>query len=78
MYIIRGDEPIGGVIHVCMETSQGNSLCSSLYLKLAKMSCYSFLSFLLSAKSENRRAEQVLTGQRVGTSGRVAGERKEG
>jgi hypothetical protein len=25
-----------------METTQGTSLCSSLYLKLAKMSCFSF------------------------------------
>jgi hypothetical protein len=42
-----------------METSQGNSLCSYLYLKLAKMSCFSFSLFSF-AKSENRRAEQVL------------------
>jgi hypothetical protein len=40
------DEPIGDVIHTCMETTQGNSLCSYLYLELAKMLCFSFLSFI--------------------------------
>jgi hypothetical protein len=29
-----------------MEKSHGNSLCRYLYLKLAKLSCFSFLSFL--------------------------------
>jgi hypothetical protein len=38
----RGDEPIGVVIHICMETTQGNSLCSYLYLELAKISHFSF------------------------------------
>jgi hypothetical protein len=28
-------ELIGAVIHICMEITQGNSLCSCLYLKLA-------------------------------------------
>jgi hypothetical protein len=36
------DEPTGVVIHICTETTQGNSLCSYLYLKLAKISCFSF------------------------------------
>jgi hypothetical protein len=45
---IRGDEPVGVVIHVCIEIKQGNSLCSFLYLKLAKTSCsFYFLSFFL-------------------------------
>jgi hypothetical protein len=35
------DEPIGVVIHKCMETTQGISLYSYLYLKLAKMPCLS-------------------------------------
>jgi hypothetical protein len=51
----RGDEPIGVIIHIYMEISQGNSLCSYLYLKQAKMSF-----FFSSIKSENRRMEQVL------------------
>jgi hypothetical protein len=65
----RGDELIEVVIHTCMETSQGNSLCSHLYLKLAKISCFSFhlLSF---TKLENRRAEQILQGR-----GNVVGKR---
>jgi hypothetical protein len=32
----RGDEPIWVIIHIYMEISQGNSLCSYLYLKQAK------------------------------------------
>jgi hypothetical protein len=38
----RRDEPNGVIIHTCMETTQGNSLCSYLYLKLAKASCFSY------------------------------------
>jgi hypothetical protein len=42
------DEPVGVVIHICIKTTQGNSLCSYLYLKLAKMPCISsFLYFFL-------------------------------
>jgi hypothetical protein len=36
------DEPIGVVIHICMETTQGISLYSYLYLKLAKTPCFSY------------------------------------
>jgi hypothetical protein len=36
------DEPIGVVIHICVEITQGNSLYSYLYLKLAKTPCSSF------------------------------------
>jgi hypothetical protein len=39
------DELVGVVIHICMEITQGKSLCSYLYLKLAKMTCFMFLSF---------------------------------
>jgi hypothetical protein len=42
---IRGDKPIGVIIHVYVEIPQGNSLCSYLYLKQAKMSCHSFSLF---------------------------------
>jgi hypothetical protein len=47
-----------------MEVPKGNSLCS--YVKQPKISFF----LLLTQKSENRRAEQVLPGGRVGTSGR--------
>jgi hypothetical protein len=50
-----------------MEISQGNSLCSYLYHKQAKMSFFKI--FFSSTKSENRSAEQVQRGG-VGTSGR--------
>jgi hypothetical protein len=48
MYIIREDEQIGGITHVRIEISLGNSLCSYLYLKVAKIPCFPFylLSFL--------------------------------
>jgi hypothetical protein len=36
------DEPIGVVIHIFMETTQGNTLCSYLYLKLVKMPYFCF------------------------------------
>jgi hypothetical protein len=35
------DEPIWVVIHIYMETTQGISLYSYLYLKLAKALCFS-------------------------------------
>jgi hypothetical protein len=66
----REDEPIGVVIHVCMEISHGNSLYSYPYLKLAKTSCFLSFIFFSSTKSENRRAEQVLQGGGAGTSWR--------
>jgi hypothetical protein len=47
-------EPTGVVTHICMETTQGNSLCSYLYLKLAKISRFSFYLYVFSsAKLEN-------------------------
>jgi hypothetical protein len=45
MKTIRGDKPIGVIIHLYKEISQRNSLCSYLYLKQAKMSCFSFYPF---------------------------------
>jgi hypothetical protein len=56
---IREDKPVGVITHICMELSQGNSLCSYLYLKQAKISCFSFYFFLLQ-NWRNRKAEQVL------------------
>jgi hypothetical protein len=32
------DDLIGVVVHICMETTQGKSLCSYLYFRIAKMS----------------------------------------
>jgi hypothetical protein len=42
-------EPVGVVIHICMETTQGNFLCSYLFLQLAKVM---FLFYVSSTKSE--------------------------
>jgi hypothetical protein len=44
---IRGDKPIGGLIHKYMEISQINSQCSYFYLKQGKMSHFFILSFLV-------------------------------
>jgi hypothetical protein len=68
MQIIKGDKPIGVITHTCMEISQRNSLCSYLYLKLAKMSCFSFYLFS-SAKSENRRLNRSCSEGRVASVG---------
>jgi hypothetical protein len=41
---IRGDKPSGVIIHTYMKISQGNSMCTYLYLKLK---CHTFIFFLL-------------------------------
>jgi hypothetical protein len=42
---IKGDKPIGVIIHIYMGLPQGKSLCSYLYFKQAKMSSFSFHLF---------------------------------
>jgi hypothetical protein len=74
---IRGDEPFGVIIHIYIEISQVNSLCSYLYHKNAKMSCFSFY-LLSSTKSENSSAEQDLPRSGVGTREWGEVEAKEG
>jgi hypothetical protein len=64
----RGDELIVVVVQIYMEMSQGNSLCSYLYLKQAKMS---FFFLFTSTKSEKKRAEQVGDGVIPVGGGRV-------
>jgi hypothetical protein len=69
----RGDEPIGVVIHICMETTEGNSLCTYLYLKLAKTSFFLFIFFLLqNLRRSDGSAEGGTCGSRevVGKIGR--------
>jgi hypothetical protein len=41
----RRVKPFGVIIHIYMEISQGNSQCSYLYLKQARISCFSFYLF---------------------------------
>jgi hypothetical protein len=58
------NEPVLVVIHLCMETTQGISLYSYSYLKLAKMSCFPYYLLCLSSrKLENKREEQILWGK---------------
>jgi hypothetical protein len=49
---IREDKPIGIITPIYVEISQGNSLCSYLYHKEAKMSFFPFFFY----KMENRKA----------------------
>jgi hypothetical protein len=57
---IKGEKPIGVIIDMYMEISQGNFQCSYLYLKQAKMSWFFFFIFSVfsSIKSENRRQKR--------------------
>jgi hypothetical protein len=49
------DELMWVAIHICMETTQGISLYSYLYLKLAKVPCfYYFLYFFLLQNQRTR------------------------
>jgi hypothetical protein len=49
---------IGVVRHICMEATQGNFLCSYLFFKLAKMSCFSIYHYVFSSKNSwNRKTE---------------------
>jgi hypothetical protein len=57
---IRGDKPSGLIIHTDMEISQGNSLCSYLYLKLKCHVFYIIFSLFYSRILEKKRAEQAL------------------
>jgi hypothetical protein len=76
---IREDKQIGVKIHPYMEISQRNSLYSYLYLKQAKMSCFSFYLFLFSptkigeqrggTSSTQRRGLAALEGGSIGKMG---------
>jgi hypothetical protein len=69
---IGGDETIGVIICIYMGISQGNSLCSYLYLNKAKISCFSFYLFSFFFYKNQRTGEQNKScpGGRAGTSGR--------
>jgi hypothetical protein len=60
---IKGDKPIGVIIHTYMEISQGNSCVATFLSNKQKCHAFHFIFSLLSpTKSEKRRAEQVLPG----------------
>jgi hypothetical protein len=71
----RGDKPIGAIIHIYMEISQGNSLCSYLYLKQTKMSFFSFIFsfFFYNIGEEEGRTGPVVGGCGTSRRGEVAG-----
>jgi hypothetical protein len=67
------DQPVGVVIHICMETTQENSLCSYLYLKLAKMPWFSYYllwCFFSKIREQEGRTGSALRGRGVGTDGK--------
>jgi hypothetical protein len=72
---IKQDKPVGVKMYIYMGITQGNSLCSYLYLKQTKMSYFFLFPFSLfsSRKLEKRRAERVLpreSGRLVPVGGR--------
>jgi hypothetical protein len=79
MMKIRRDISVGAIIHIYMEISQGNYLHSYIYLKQAKMSCFSFylFSFLLLQNQrtggQNKSCPRGRTG--ISRSGAVRGRR---
>jgi hypothetical protein len=55
------DEPIWGVIYICIETTKGITLCSYPYFKLAKTPVFLIIVHVFSStKSKKKRVEQVL------------------
>jgi hypothetical protein len=56
---IRGDKPIGVIIHIYMNTSQGNYLCGHLYPKQAKLLFFSSSLYKI-GEQEGGTGEQVL------------------
>jgi hypothetical protein len=54
---IRREKPIGIIIHIYMDISQGSYLCGYLYFKQAKMSVF----FFFLHKSKEQETEQVLS-----------------
>jgi hypothetical protein len=65
---IMGNKPIWVIIHIYMEISQGNSLCSYLYLKLKK--CHFFFFLLENRRTGMQNRSCLWWGEGVGTSGR--------
>jgi hypothetical protein len=71
---LRGDEPSGVIIHIYMEISQGDSLCSYFYLKQAKISLFSFFFYKIRGQEGGTGPAQG----RLDTNGRVEGTGKGG
>jgi hypothetical protein len=69
---IRAAKQIGVIRHTYMEIPQGKSLDSYLYLKQAKMSCFSFYLFFFFLLQNQRtgRWNKSCLGRRAGPSGK--------
>jgi hypothetical protein len=66
------DEPIQVVIYLLMEATQGISLYSYPYLKLAKSYVFLITSYVFSSTKFEKKTEQVLPGSK-GVGGRRTG-----
>jgi hypothetical protein len=67
------DEPTWIVIHIYMETAQGISLYSCLHLKLTKILCFSFLSYMFFHQQNQRsRGQNKFCPQAGGGGGKVS------
>jgi hypothetical protein len=58
---IRRDKSSGVIIYIYMEISQGNQLCNYPNLKVKCCFFHFLFSLFSSTKSQNRRAEQILS-----------------
>jgi hypothetical protein len=69
----RVGRSVGAVKHICMEITQGNSLCSYLYLKLARAPCISFYLlcfFFYKIEEQEDRTGTAWGDKKIGTSGK--------
>jgi hypothetical protein len=66
---IRGDKPVGIVIHIYREISQGNSLCSYLRKLKCCSICFIFSSFVF-YKIRKQESRTGPSRGRADTSGR--------
>jgi hypothetical protein len=67
-----GNKPMWVVIHMCMEATQGISLYSYLYLKLAKMSCFSYYLLCFFFYKIREKEGRTSSAQRWGRGEEVA------
>jgi hypothetical protein len=63
------DEPGWVVMYICMETTQGFSLYSHLYLRLAKMSCFSYYLLCLLFYKIGEQEDRTWKGESGGRRG---------
>jgi hypothetical protein len=63
-------ESIGAVIHICMGSTQGNSLCSYLYHKLVKRHVLPFIIYVFSSTKIGEQESGAVSARAWGEVGR--------